>query len=113
TAAADGLSPDGDRRDELRLDIPGKEDPGVLAHLGDEGVDQRAPGRLGVDRGEMRLGQKLAHDPRSVAGIDQIVDDEIALAIAGDALQHRDLALDAVSIARDADRVDEADIELA
>src|SRR5438132_372160 len=55
-----------DRLGELQLDVPGEQDPGVLADLGDEGVDQRPPRRLGVDRREVRLGQHLAHDPRGL-----------------------------------------------
>src|SRR5712691_20829 len=44
-----------DRRLERERGIPGKEDPGVLRHFGDEGVDQRTPHRLGVHRCEMRI----------------------------------------------------------
>ena len=35
--------------------VPGKEDPGVLRHSGDEGINQRTPHRFGVDGGEMRV----------------------------------------------------------
>src|SRR6185312_2627723 len=35
--------------------VPGEVDPGVLADLGDEGVDHRPALRLGVDGREMRL----------------------------------------------------------
>ena len=104
----------GDRRRELRLDVPGEEDPGVLADLGDEGVDQRPPRRLGIDRGEMRLGQHLAHGARGVAGIDQIVDDEQAgRRRPRSAFSTVTAPCGAVVIARDAHRIDEADIELA
>src|ERR1700736_6443840 len=37
-----------DRRLEHEPHVPRKIDPGVLADLGDEGVDQRPPGRFGV-----------------------------------------------------------------
>jgi hypothetical protein len=42
--------------DVLQRHVPGEEDPGVLADLGDEGVDHRLALGLGVDGGEMRLG---------------------------------------------------------
>ena len=43
------------RRLERQPGVPRKENPGVLRHFGDEGVDQRLAHRLGVDRGEMRV----------------------------------------------------------
>src|SRR5882672_4046677 len=46
-----------DGRLEREAGVPGEEDPGVLRHLGDEGIDHRLAQRLGVDAGEMRLGQ--------------------------------------------------------
>src|SRR5262245_66024646 len=42
--------------------VPRKEDPGVLRHLGNESVDHRAAHRLGVNGGEVRLGQQVAHE---------------------------------------------------
>ena len=62
--------------------IPGKIDPCVLGNFGDEGVDQRAALRLGVDGGEMRLGQHFPHDLGGVSGIDQVIHDQPAFAIA-------------------------------
>ena len=62
-----------------RPSVPGKIDPGVLRHLGDEGVDHRPAHRLGVDGGEMRLRQDVAHDLGGLAGVDQVVDDQHAL----------------------------------
>ncbi len=38
------------------------------------------PMRLGVDGGEMRLRQNVAHELGGLAGVDQIVDDQHALA---------------------------------
>src|SRR5882757_8605073 len=60
--------------------IPGEEDPGVLRYLGDVGVDQRPALRLGIDRGEMRIGEQLAHQLAGLAGIDEVVDDQKPLA---------------------------------
>src|SRR5262245_65504474 len=79
-----------DRLDELGFDVPGEIDPGVLADFGHEGVDQRPAGGLGVDGGEVRLGQHLAHVFGGPAGVDQIVDDEPAGGVRGDALEEVD-----------------------
>src|SRR5690348_4300455 len=46
-----------DRLGHHCLLVPGEEDPGVLAHLGDEGVDRGATGGFRIDRGEMGLGE--------------------------------------------------------
>ena len=54
----------------------GKKDPGVLGHFGDEGVDQRPAHGLRIDRGEMGVGQEVAHHLRRLAGIDEVVDDQ-------------------------------------
>src|SRR5258708_15510953 len=69
----------------------------------------------------MRLGQQLAHPLCGSAGIDEITDDQHALAApAADAddaachvLEHVDLALRDVVVARDAYRLDQPDAELA
>src|SRR5258708_37759331 len=69
----------------------------------------------------MRLGQQLAHPLCGSAGIDEIIDDQHALAApAADAddaachvLEHVDLALRDVVVARDAYRLDQPDAELA
>src|SRR3546814_11234301 len=60
-----------DRLDVGEVDVPGEQDPGVLADLGDVGIDQRTAGGLGVDRREMRPGQHLAPDSGGGAGVDQ------------------------------------------
>src|SRR6516165_6376077 len=62
-----------DRLRHHRLLVPGEEDPGVLAHLGDEGVDRRPARGFRIDRGEMRLGQQRADGLCGDAGIDQVV----------------------------------------
>ena len=49
-----------DRLCHHRLLVPGEEDPGVLADLGDVAVDRRPAGGLCIDRGEMGLGQQGA-----------------------------------------------------
>src|ERR1700756_4098560 len=101
-----------DRRLERQRGVPGKEDPGVLRHLGDVGVDQRAALGLGIDSCEMRVGQHLAHQLAGLAGIDEVVDDQKALAGAAaelggllrNALEHFQVALLVVVVAGDADR---------
>src|SRR6185437_15721879 len=55
--------------------IPGKINPGVLRDFRDERVDKGATHRLGIDRGEMRIRQQVAHDARGLAGVDEVVDD--------------------------------------
>ncbi|GCC45564.1 hypothetical protein chiPu_0029711, partial [Chiloscyllium punctatum] len=110
-----------DRRLERQRGVPGEENPGVLRHLGDVGVDQRPPLRLGVDRGEMRVGQHLAHHPAGLAGVDKVVDDQQSLAGAAaelggllrNALEHLQVALLVMVVARDADRIDDPQAELA
>src|ERR1700704_3274177 len=61
-----------DGRLEREAGVPGEEDPGVLRHFGDEGIDHRLAQRLGVDAGEMRLGQDLAHQLGGAAGGDPV-----------------------------------------
>src|SRR5579862_2425848 len=110
-----------DRRREGGRGVPGKIDPGVLRDFGDEGVDQRPAHRLGIDRGEVRGGENIAHNARGFSGVDQVVDDEHALALPahrGDfranALHHLDVALVLVIvIARDAHGLDDAHVEYA
>src|SRR5262249_36051281 len=96
-----------DRRLERQSGVPREEDPGVLRDLGDEGVDHRPAHRLGIDGGEMRLRQNLAHHFCGLAGVDQVVDDQHALPAAaaeaddvvGDRLENAHLALLGVIIA--------------
>src|SRR5438477_2080247 len=108
-----------DRRLEGKPGIPGKIDPGILRYFGDEGVDQRAAHGLGVNRGKMSLGEKVAHEPRSVAGIDQVVDDQNALAAPAfrgrkpNALEQAHVASIGMFVARDAYGIDHAKPELA
>src|SRR5262245_57368046 len=69
----------------------------------------------------MRLGEDVAHHLGGLAGIDQVVDDQHALAApAADAddaarhvLEHFELALGDVVVARHAHRLDQPDAELA
>src|ERR1700733_12185021 len=70
------------RRLERQPGVPGKVDPGVLGHFGNEGVDQRPAHGLGVDRGEMRARQQRANDLGGLAGVDEIVDDQHARTVA-------------------------------
>src|SRR4051812_17077044 len=73
-----------DRRHEGEPGVPRKIDPGVLGHFGDEGVDQRPAHRLGIDRCEVRAREKLAHHLGGLSGVDQIVDNQHALALRAD-----------------------------
>jgi O-antigen ligase len=81
--------------------------------------NQRAAHRLGIDGGEMRTGQELAHHLGGFSGVDQIVDDQHALAAELDdriryGLEHGEFALRlVVVVALDADRLDQPNIELA
>src|SRR5215471_10383838 len=68
-----------DRRLECEARIPREIDPGVLRHLGDEGVDQWPAHGLCVDRSKMGLRQHVAHHARGFAGVDQVVDNKNAL----------------------------------
>ena len=68
----------------------------------------------------MGLGQQLAHDLRGPTGIDEIVDQQIAVAVSDHRLQDFHLGLDLLGrsraprgIARHADRVDQADVQFA
>src|SRR3954465_1634304 len=108
-----------DRRGEAVFDVPGKVDPLRLPELLDEGVDDRTPRGLGVERREVGLRQELAHGLGSAPGVDEVVDQQITFAVAAHALEDLDAPLHlrrapggATVIARDADRIDEADIEL-
>src|SRR6185437_7164339 len=110
-----------DRGLERQRGVPGEEYPGVLRYLGDERIHQRPSLRLGIDGGEMRIGQHRAYQPPGLAGIDEIVDDEKTLAgavaelrgLLRNALQHLQVTLLGVVVACDADRIDNADTEFA
>src|ERR687892_326598 len=82
-----------DRRGELVLDVPGEMNPLRLLELLDEGIDDRPARGLGVEAGEVRLGQELAHGLRGLPGIDKVVDQQVTLALAAYALQHLHAAL--------------------
>src|SRR5215469_16347258 len=102
-----------DRWLEGKPGVPGKIYPGVLRYLGNERVDHGSAHGLGVDRREMRLGQHLAHHLCGSAGIDEIIDDQHAFAapaadaddVACDVLEHVELTLRDVVVARDAHRL--------
>src|SRR4051812_21218481 len=83
-----------DRGGEAVFDVPGEVDPLRLPELLDEGVDDRPTRRLGVERGEIGFRQELAHGLRGAPGVDQVVDQQIAFAVAGDALEDAHVALD-------------------
>ena len=76
-----------DRWNKLVIDVPGEVDPLVLAEFLDTQVDDLAAHRFGVERGEIGLGQQFADHARGVAGVDQIVDQQIAFAVVVDALE--------------------------
>src|SRR5215470_19431215 len=107
------------RRTEREPGVPGKEDPGVLRHLGDERVDHRAAHRLGIDGREVRLRQQIAHYLGGLAGVDEVVDDQHALAVAAadardlvrDALDQLEVALGLVAVALHAHGLDHPDAE--
>ena len=97
---------------ELRLDIPRKQDPGILANLGNKGIDQRASCWLGIDCCEVRLRQHLADLLCRAAGIHQIVDDEPVRAVALNPLQDLQFALHTIVIGGEADGIDQPDLQL-
>src|SRR5215469_7161446 len=108
-----------DRWLESKPGVPGKIDPGVLRYFGNERVDHGSAHGLGVNRREMRLGQQLAHHLCGSAGIDEIIDDQHALAapapdaddVACHVLEHVEFALRDVVVARDAHRLDQPNAE--
>src|SRR6266568_3755132 len=109
-----------DRRHELIVDVPWEVDPLLLLELLHERVDDRPAEGLRVQRGEVGLGQELADRLGGAAGVDEVVDEEPAVAVALDRLEPAQLPLPrlraagfARAVAHHADRVDEADVELA
>ncbi len=105
----------GERGDELRLGIPGEENPGILRDFGDERVHHRLAGGLGVDGGEMRLWQEVADHLGGGAGIDEVVDDQEASAVAGGGGELGDLGFadGFLFIGDDGDAFYEPDFKLA
>ncbi|MPL92623.1 hypothetical protein SDC9_38736 [bioreactor metagenome] len=101
----------------MQRSIPREEDPGVLTDLGDEGVGLQPALGLGIDRGEMRLRVKGADEFHRFPRVDEIVDDQDALAIAHQLglrrLDDDGRVLGLVVVALDRDRVDDADVQLA
>ena len=111
-----------DRRLEGEPGVPGKEDPGVLRHFGDEGVDQRPAHRLGIDGGEMRLAAGSRAPACAVLPVSTRSSTTStplprpppsATMSAATLLEHAQLALGDVVVARDAHGLDHADAELA
>ncbi len=79
---------------------------GVVMH-------QRLALGFGVDGDQGRGGELLTYQARGAPGIDQVVDDEQALAIALDALEHLHVTLPGVIIAGQAKGIDPAHLQLA
>ncbi len=108
----------GDRGDVCDVEVPWEEDPSVLRHFSDEGVDQFAALRLGVNGGEVGAGEHFANDASGVAGVHEIVNDQDLTAIAGeiedrlgDFLENLDARLVLVVVALAGDGFDGADVQ--
>ena len=77
--------------------------------------------RLGVNGREMGVRHHLAHQPAGLAGVDEVIDDQQALAGAAaefchfgrNALQNLQIALLGVVVTGDADGIDDANAEFA
>ncbi len=92
---------------------PREVDPGILADFSDERVDQRPARRLGVDRREMRFRQHVSDEGRRAPGVDQVIDDQRAVAVAVHRLDNRWFALGLMLVGGDADSVDQPEVKLA
>ena len=78
------LALDDDRIDGLDIHIPWEIDPGVLADLRDIGIDGGLALWFCINGGNMGLGQALADQAGGIACIDEVVDNQPALALADD-----------------------------
>ena len=98
-----------------RRGVPREEHPCVLADLRDEGVDQGASLRFRVNGGEVRGAEHAADDPRRLAGVHKVVDYQPFLVDSHEirAFQYIGGCLVAHRVARDADGVYEADVQLS
>ena len=108
------------RRSELVFDVPWEVDPLVLFKFLHTGVDDGAPGGLGVERREVGFREKLSDETGGFSGIDEIVDEKVAVTVARNAFEDVDRALDlgggvvfAAVVTGDADGVDEANLKFA
>src|SRR5262249_2391413 len=110
-----------DRRLECEARVPREIDPGVLRHLGDEGVDQWPAHGLCVDRGKMRLRQHVAHHARGFAGVAHAVVNNTVLLLRPQFLHLVRYSLElrylplflVVAIAQHGDRFDHPHVQLA
>src|SRR6516225_4120231 len=100
--------------------VPREVDPGILRHLGDEGIDERTPHRLGVDGGEMRSRQQSPHHLPGPARVNEIVYNQhpasLPVPACKDALrdpfEHFEFALlGGIAITLDADCLDDSQVE--
>ena len=104
---------------ELELEVPGEVDPGVLAHLGDEGVDHRLSVRLDVDGREVGVRVHVPERGDGLPGVREVVHDDRAAVFAARAVgvlrRHEDLEvpLRHVVVRHRAHGVDEPNLELA
>ena len=105
--------------DVARFRIPREKQPGILIDLADRGIDERPPRRLGVDGGEVGVGQDHPGLAGGGAGIDEIVDQQPSAAAAavgegvGGSLEDADRFLNLLVVARDAQGIDDPEVELA
>lgn len=110
----------GDGGDVGDVEVPGEENPGVLADFGNERVHHFAALGLGVDGGEVGAGEHFADGAGGVAGIDEVVDDQDIAALLGevedrlaDFLENLDAGLVLVVVALGGYGFDGADVQLA
>ncbi len=84
-----------------------------MGDFGDVGVDNGPAGGLGVDGGEVGFGEHVADDAAGSTCVHQVVDDHPAFAVAFDTFEDIGIALVLVIVGRDANGVDETDVEFA